>query len=225
MRQVLALIAAFLGSASHAFPTDGLDRAIRGTATVIDGDTVDIHDVRIRLHGIDAPEREQLCVDPHGHPWRCGHESALALADRIGRDEVNCVSTDVDRYGRTVAECFVERENLNRWMVRQGWAVAYVRYAGDYLPDEDQARVAGRGIWSATFEMPWVWRQARRDPDGADAPPISRLMLATQSYSCTPRKICKAISSCDEAVWYLQNCTWGGKLDRDSDGIPCESIC
>ncbi|WP_353016186.1 excalibur calcium-binding domain-containing protein [Mesorhizobium sp. M1060] len=36
---------------------------------------------------------------------------------------------------------------------------------------------------------------------------------------------CKQIGSCDEANWYLQNCSWGGKLDRDKDGIPCESLC
>ncbi|MFD1975308.1 excalibur calcium-binding domain-containing protein [Mesorhizobium kowhaii] len=36
---------------------------------------------------------------------------------------------------------------------------------------------------------------------------------------------CSQISSCDEARWYLDNCSWGGKLDRDSDGIPCESLC
>ncbi|WP_292505788.1 excalibur calcium-binding domain-containing protein [Mesorhizobium sp.] len=43
--------------------------------------------------------------------------------------------------------------------------------------------------------------------------------------SCQPRLTCSRISSCDEARWYLENCPWGGKLDRDSDGIPCESVC
>lgn len=45
------------------------------------------------------------------------------------------------------------------------------------------------------------------------------------SYSCAPRKTCSRIQSCDEAVWYLQNCSWGGKLDADSDGSPCETLC
>jgi len=45
------------------------------------------------------------------------------------------------------------------------------------------------------------------------------------SYSCSPRKTCKRISSCKEARWLLANCSWGGALDRDSDGVPCETLC
>ncbi len=225
MRSFPALLAAFLGIASPAIPTEGQERPIRGLASVIDGDTVEIHDIRIRLHGIDAPESGQSCIDPQGKPWRCGQQAALALSNRIGRGTVDCVPTDIDHYGRTVAECFMGRENLNRWMVHDGWAVAYVRYSDDYSHDEDLARAARRGIWSAEFEMPWDWRQARRDAGSALPPPIQRLLLSARSYSCDPRKTCKAINSCDEAVWYLQNCGWGGKLDRDGDGVPCESIC
>lgn len=44
-----------------------------------------------------------------------------------------------------------------------------------------------------------------------------------KSYSCSPRKTCTRISSCQEANWLLANCSWGGKLDRDNDGRPCES--
>lgn len=46
-----------------------------------------------------------------------------------------------------------------------------------------------------------------------------------EAQECQPRKTCSKIDSCDEAMWYLQNCSWGGKLDRDSDGRPCESLC
>ncbi|WP_366511251.1 excalibur calcium-binding domain-containing protein [Mesorhizobium sp.] len=47
----------------------------------------------------------------------------------------------------------------------------------------------------------------------------------TQSWSCQPRRTCPQIGSCEEANWYLNNCSWGGKLDRDGDGIPCERLC
>ncbi|WP_352975825.1 excalibur calcium-binding domain-containing protein [Mesorhizobium sp. M1005] len=53
---------------------------------------------------------------------------------------------------------------------------------------------------------------------------ISGQKLA-QSYSCQPRRTCSKISSCDEAQWYLSNCSWGGKLDRDGDGVACETLC
>ena len=130
-----------------------------------------------------------------------------------------------DRYGRVVADCIVGRENLNRWMVREGWAVAYRQYSTAYIPAEDHARTGQRGIWQGRFDMPWDWRAERRSGQNA-APTMSRLYeLAGQNWSCSPRRTCSQIGSCAEARWYLQNCPWGGKLDRDNDGIPCESIC
>ena len=53
--------------------------------------------------------------------------------------------------------------------------------------------------------------------------PGAPAMRLAQSYSCTPARTCKAIATCEEARWYLENCSWGGKLDRDKDGHPCES--
>ena len=61
----------------------------------------------------------------------------------------------------------------------------------------------------------------------ADAPNNleHRLLQLAQSYSCSPRLTCGRIGSCEEANWLLHNCSWGGKLDRDHDGVPCESLC
>lgn len=58
-----------------------------------------------------------------------------------------------------------------------------------------------------------------------DVPITIRPELLAQSYECSPRRTCKQILTCDEARWYLENCSWGGRLDRDSDGIPCEGLC
>ena len=76
---------------------------IAGVASVIDGDTIEIHGQRIRLFGIDAPEGSQLCARPDGERWRCGQQGSLALSDRIWRATVSCRPRDVDRYGRVVA--------------------------------------------------------------------------------------------------------------------------
>ena len=74
--------------------------------------------------------------------------------------------------------------------------------------------------------MPWDWRAAQRQDSGPASPDLGWLMLlAGQGNSCNPRKTCTAIGSCEEAHWYLQNCSWGSKLDRDGDGVPCESMC
>jgi len=131
---------------------------IVGVASVIDGDTIEIHGQRIRLFGIDAPESSQPCLRPTGERWRCGQQASFALADRIGRVPVSCQPRDLDRYGRVVAVCFKGNEDLNRWMVANGWAVAFRRYSLDYVPDEAAARRSQVNIWFGNFDMPWDWR-------------------------------------------------------------------
>lgn len=132
-----------------------------GTATVIDGDTIDIHGQRVRLHGIDSPEGAQRCYRERKE-WRCGKDAANALSDFIGGAPVTCFPRDIDRYQRVVAVCSVRGESINHWMVRQGWAVAYRRYSRDYDGAELDARHSRRGIWASQFEMPWDWRKSRR---------------------------------------------------------------
>jgi len=132
-----------------------------GQASIIDGDTIEIHGQRIRLFGIDAPEHDQLC-EAGGNQYRCGQQAALALADQIGRQTVDCAPRDVDQYGRFVAVCSAGGEDLNAWMVRNGWALAYRHYSAAYVPDEDAAHLAGLGIWRGTFDTPWDWRRGTR---------------------------------------------------------------
>jgi endonuclease YncB( thermonuclease family) len=130
---------------------------IVGVATVRDGDSIEIHGQTIRLYGIDAPEGRQVCRRD-GADWRCGQAAAHALAKHIGRRPVSCRPRDRDRYGRSVAVCFVADEDVGAWLVREGWALAYRRYSRDYVGAEEAARAAKRGLWSATFMPPWEWR-------------------------------------------------------------------
>lgn len=160
-RHVISAIALVLVLASIA-ATEAPAQVMTGIASVIDGDTLEIRGRRIRLHGIDAPESAQLCVRPNGSAWRCGQTAALRLADRIGRRAISCRQTDTDRYGRIVAVCEQQGEDLAGWMVDEGWAVAYRSISSDYAPAEDRARRAQRGIWASRFELPWDWRRAQR---------------------------------------------------------------
>lgn len=130
---------------------------LAGTATVIDGDTLEVRGQRIRLHAVDAPESRQTCRRG-AEVWRCGQAAALALSDRIGRRPVRCEQTDIDRYRRIVARCSVGGEDLGAWLVGQGLAIAYRRYGRDYVEAETDAREARRGMWAGDFEMPWDWR-------------------------------------------------------------------
>jgi endonuclease YncB( thermonuclease family) len=154
------VITAFALLARHVFTAAKL--ANTGVASVIDGDTIEIHGERIRLYGIDALESSQLCIRPTGERWRCGQQSSFALADRIGRTTVSCQPRNRDRYGRVVAICFKGNEDLNRWMVANGWAVGYRQYSVDYVADEHAARGNRINIWSGDFDMPWDWRTQHR---------------------------------------------------------------
>ena len=156
--RLILLLVAFLSAA----PVAAND--LVGVASVIDADTLEIRGVRIRPHGIDAPESRQLCQRSSGDDWRCGQQAALALADRIGRRTVSCMVRDVDRYERAIAVCTQDNQDLIRWLVSEGWAVAYRRYSRDYIAAEDQARRAGRNIWAGQFVMPWDWRRGQRLP-------------------------------------------------------------
>jgi endonuclease YncB( thermonuclease family) len=132
-----------------------------GVASVIDGDTLEIHGKRIRLHGIDAPESGQFCEND-GKQYRCGRQAALALSDKIGRAIVRCEQRDIDRYKRIVAVCRLGDIDLNAWMVREGWAIAYRQYSRDHVADESAARTAKAGIWAGRFIEPSKWRRGDR---------------------------------------------------------------
>jgi endonuclease YncB( thermonuclease family) len=141
---------------------------IMGVASVVDGDTIEISDTRIRFYGIDAPEIGQTCsIDGDVYSissdtYRCGQQAALALADRIGRDPIYCDERDTDRYGRVVAVCWLNDEDLSAWMVQEGWARAYRQYSRDYVPQEEIAERERRGIWRGDFIDPWDWRKGQR---------------------------------------------------------------
>lgn len=143
--------------------TPAAAETIAGTASVIDGDTLEVRGKRIRLHGIDAPESAQLCQDASGKEWRCGQQAANALSERIARRPVTCEVKDTDRYGRSVAACSAGGENLNAWMAANGWAMAYRQYSKDYVDAEAAARASRAGIWAGTFQPPWEWRKDKRD--------------------------------------------------------------
>jgi len=148
----------------------GVAAELVGRATVTDGDTLTVAKQRIRLWGIDAPESAQQCTAKDGRPWPCGRRSAAVLDEYLLDKTVRCQPKDTDRYGRVVAECFVQGASVNRWMVRSGWAVAYRQYATAFIADEADARQHQRNLWQGPFQMPADYRRSKRDQAARHAP-------------------------------------------------------
>jgi len=143
---------------------------LAGRASIIDGDTIEIHGQHIRLFGIDALESRQLC-EAGGYEYRCGQLAALALADEIGQRTVACEPRDTDRYGRVVAVCRAGGEDLGAWLVSEGWALAYRHYSGDYIDEEDDGAVDQMQIVARSGGQ----RLEHPAPDAVRRPAIERL--------------------------------------------------
>ncbi len=140
---------------------------ISGFAKVVDGDTIKINSKKIRLYGIDAPEKKQKCKKTYltisfmsfTKDYMCGAVSTQKLIKKINNQKLNCNIIDVDMYKRLIGECFKRNINLNSWMVSSGYAVAYRKYSKKYVSDEINAKNNKLGIWQGKFEMPWDYRR------------------------------------------------------------------
>lgn len=134
-----------------------------GQASVIDGDTLDIHGTRIRLWGVDAPESNQLCRGADSNLYRCGAKAANELDIFIARRPVSCTSVSADQYGRTVATCLVGTADLGEWLVSNGLALDWPRYShGRYSAAQRDADRSGRGMWAGSYVEPWLYRACIR---------------------------------------------------------------
>ena len=142
-------------------------KEITGYAKIIDGDTIKINSKKIRLHGIDAPEKKQVCKKPYitivffsfSKNYLCGQVSTDKLTKKINNQIIKCKIKNVDRYNRLIGECYKKNENLNSWLVSNGYAVAYRKYSKKYISNEINAKDNKLGIWQGKFEMPWNFRR------------------------------------------------------------------
>ena len=151
-----AVISAFVLLGLISQPTSAAE--LIGRASVIDGDTIEIHGQRIRLWGIDAPESRQPCYI-NGKSWPCGRRAAFALSDELGQRTVACKERGHDRYHRVVAICSVAGVDIAAWLVSNGWALDWPRYSHRaYAADQDEAASGKRGMWQGSFDKPWKWR-------------------------------------------------------------------
>ena len=199
--------------------------------SVVDGDTLRIADgpqrLTIRLVCIDAPETAQA-------PYGAASREYLQQLAPVG-SVVTIRPQTKDRYRRTVAEIFRNGRSVNLAMVENGQAFAYRKYlaacdGGTYLAAEAKAKQAGRGVWAVTggIERPWDWRHGpRRATSARSAPPPASsapgtVPIAPTAAPAGKRYTCREIGNFAKAQQLLrQGHTY---LDRDGDGVACESL-
>ena len=144
------------------------EKNISGKAKIVDGDTIKINKKKIRLFGIDAPEKDQICqkvylsffIFEFKKDYKCGEESTSALFNKLKNKKVKCVLEDKkDKYKRNIGICYIKNQDINRWLVKNGYAIAYIKYSKKYVLDEKYAKENKLGLWRGTFIKPEKWRR------------------------------------------------------------------
>jgi len=151
----LFIIIVFVSSSSHS-------KTISGKAIVTDGDSFKIGINNIRLHGIDAPEFNQTCLK-NNTEWNCGKKAFSILFDLLNLKKIKCKILNQDRFDRYIAICYLKNLNINQYMVKNGWAIAYRYYSLDYIKEEEFAKKNKYGIWGGTFIEPYIFRKNQRN--------------------------------------------------------------
>ncbi|OSI22305.1 thermonuclease family protein [Bradyrhizobium canariense] len=136
---------------------------LTGRAKVINTDTLEINRTRVRLWGIDAPDKSQMCRDINGNPYRCGLRAVRDLEGFIAEREVSCLSVLQDESGRTMATCSADGMDVGEWLVRNGLAFDQTQSStGPYQAAQRAADHAGLGLWSGSFAVPSLYRACIR---------------------------------------------------------------
>lgn len=217
MNRFLILLLALLAGNSFAYEITGK------VVNVADGDTITIMDAnkkqnKIRLADIDAPEK--------GQPY--GNRATQRLKALVAGKQVTADCREKDKYGRDICTVTVDGIDVNADLVATGHAWVYEQYnsRADLPPMQEEAKAKNIGLWSlpeAQIIKPSDWRHGNKNVQ-AQVKEAKTKQAAKADFSCGSKRFCKQMTSCAEAKFYLQQCGLK-QLDRDSDGVPCETIC
>ena len=152
------------------FKQNSFASIFEGITRVIDGDSLEINNNKIRLFGVDAPEKKQICKKPYSiifflkslsfqKKYECGLLATNQLKKLINNKAVQCISESKDRYNRYLSTCYLKKIDINSWLVKNGYAIAYKKYSKKYISEEHHAKKNKLGIWQGTFQNPEEWRK------------------------------------------------------------------
>ena len=91
--------------------------------------------------------------------YECGLLATNQLKKLINNKTVKCISESKDHYNRYLSICYLRNRDINSWLVKNGYAIAYKRYSKKYILEEQYAKKNKLGIWQGTFQKPEEWRK------------------------------------------------------------------
>jgi endonuclease YncB( thermonuclease family) len=192
---------------------------VSGVPKIREADLVQIGNSRIRLAGIDAPSVDQLCLNTKGERWTCGVAARDELIKHVEGKSWTCRLGQTDRRGRALSRCEVDGEDIQKWLVRSGWALSFARFSHDYDADEKDAREAKVGMWQGAFIAPWDWRVRNKKttilgavkvPENAHA-----ILLASASGPVAPSPDCTIkgnVNSSGECIYHQPTSRWYAQI-------------
>ena len=136
-------------------------KEIYGNARIIDGDSVEINNEKIRFLGIDAFEKRQECTKKDGIKYKCGEMAISNLSTIISGQPIRCITKKKDRYKRWLATCYIGKLDISENMVLYGNAFSYM--SKKYKNVENEAKKINAGAWAGKFIFPWEWRKLKKN--------------------------------------------------------------
>lgn len=155
---LVTLILALLGLFSTCTAQE-IKSSADSPAKIIDGDSLEIGDNRIRLMGIDAPEYTQYCKNKDKTKYNCGIEAKNYLEQIINNATITCKVHKKDQYDRDLCTCYKDDLDINAEMVRSGYALVYLE--SPYHKEQREAKQNKRGLWQGHFMHPRLFRRLK----------------------------------------------------------------
>ena len=202
-----------------SWPAVAFAADVSGVPKIREADQVQIGNTRIRLFGIDAPSVDQLCLNTKGERWTCGVAARDALIKHAGNRSWTCHLGRADHRSHVPGRCEVDGEDIQKWLVESGWALAYHRLSNDYDADQAAARQAKAGMWQGAFIAPWDWRirnkktiilGAVKVPENAHA-----ILMASASGPVAPSPDCTIkgnVNSAGECIYHKPSSRWYAQI-------------
>lgn len=211
----ILLIALLLTLPRLAYAAD-----VTGIAKIRDADHVMIGSTRIRLGGVDAPGVDQLCLNAEGERWTCGASARDALTKHTAGKPWTCKIRRTDKFGQSVARCMVDGEDIQKWLVANGWALAFLKFSRDFEAEEAAAKSAKAGLWAGAFFAPWDWavRNKNTAVRGSLETTVEShaILLASASGPVAPSPACTIkgnVNRAGECIYHTPQSRWYAKIN------------